>query len=70
MEKRFGGAPRMTILADLGHENLDRLRLTTAYYVDEKGIVRQIFPMSVTSRSDWNVIAAEVGRLVAEKFPS
>jgi len=52
--------PRFVNLVDLGFSLSDRVERTTAYWVDEKGIVRQVFPMEIYSRPPWWAILNEI----------
>ena len=53
------------LLADLEREATAAYDRTTVYYVDEAGIVRQVFPMIIHGRVPWSVILDEVDRLRA-----
>ena len=38
---------------------------TTAYLIDKRGVVREIFPMIIHARPSWKIILREVERMVA-----
>jgi len=59
----FEPFPRFEIGADLGRERTTAYDYTTAYLIDEQGIVRQVFPMLAYSRPSWRAILSEVDRL-------
>ena len=40
---------------------------TTAYLIDEHGMVRQVFPMLIHFRPSWEAILGEVRALAAEE---
>lgn len=61
MPGRFEG--RFPILADPGRWRTRAFGRTTAYLVDPDGIVRQIFPMVMTTRPSWRVVLSELDRL-------
>ncbi len=66
----FGATPpSFDIVADLAGTDprvttaYDRL---TAYLIDERGIVRQIFPMTIQARPSWDIILLEAERVLSE----
>lgn len=59
-------APRFVLVADLSRERALEYDRTTAYLIDKKGKVRQIFPMIIHARPSWEIILKEVDRLQAE----
>ena len=61
--KNFGDGPPFDIVADIKRKKTPRYDRTTAYLIDKKGVVRQIFPMLIHSRPSWNAILHEVERL-------
>ena len=63
---KFAEAPGFPVLADLGGERTTKAydRATT-YFIDEQGIVRQIFPMMIRKRAGWPAILAEIESLLA-----
>ena len=61
--KKFGSGPRFDVVMDLEREKTTRYHRTTAYLIDRKGIVRQIFPMMIHARSSWRAILHEIDRL-------
>ena len=63
MPRRFEG--KFPILADPGRWRTKAIGRTTAYLVDPDGIVRQVFPMVITTRPSWNVVLGEFDRLQA-----
>jgi peroxiredoxin len=38
---------------------------TTAYLIDKRGVVREIFPMIIHARPSWEIILREVERMLA-----
>lgn len=62
---RFKPAPRFDIVADLNRAQTRAYKRTTAYLIDKKGIVRQIFPMMIHHRASWRAILNEVDRISA-----
>lgn len=52
------------LLADIGHEKTKMYHQTTAYLIDRKGIIRQIFPMTVRDRGSWKAILEQVDTLI------
>ncbi len=63
MRKKFGSGPPFDLVADLKRKNTTRYDRTTAYLIDKKGIVRQVFPMLIHTRPSWRAILNEVDRM-------
>ena len=61
--KHFGDGPPFAIVADVNRKQTPRYDRTTAYLIDKKGIVREIFPMLIHSRASWRAILHEVDKL-------
>ncbi|MFT5292505.1 MAG: hypothetical protein ACI8QS_000860 [Planctomycetota bacterium] len=61
--RSFAPAPAFPILADLNREKTVMFDRTTAYYIDKKGVVRQVFPMLIHSRPSLDAILGEIDRL-------
>ncbi len=61
--KKFGSKPPFDIVADLNRKATTGYDRTTAYLIDKKGVVRQVFPMLIHSRPSWRAILNEVDRL-------
>lgn len=61
--KHFKPAPPFDILADFERSKTPRYDRTTAYLIDKKGVVRQIFPMLIHHRANWKAILGEVDRI-------
>ncbi len=59
----FDPAPRFELAADLNREHSKAYDRTTAYLIDEKGIVRQVFPMLIHFRATWKTILGEIDAL-------
>ena len=53
IRKNFKPRPRFQLAADLGRNHTSHYDRTTAYLIDKKGIVRQIFPMLIHARPSW-----------------
>ena len=62
--KKFGSEPRFDIVADLNRKETSGYDRTTAYLIDKKGVVRQVFPMLIHSRPSWRAILNEVDRVI------
>lgn len=54
---------RFRIVADLNRAKTTMLDHTTTYLIDRDGVVRQIFPATVTLRPDWRAVLNELERL-------
>jgi len=67
--KRFEKTPRFDIVADINREKTRRYDRTTAYLIDKKGIVRQVFPMIIHERAPWWAVLHEMDRLLDEPSP-
>ena len=52
------------LLADLNLSQAKFIDRTTAYLIDKKGIVREVFPMTIRARPSWNVIIGELEKMV------
>ncbi len=61
--KHFKKSPPFDIVADVNKEKTPRYERTTIYYIDKQGIVRQIFPMLIHMRPNWESILHEIDRL-------
>lgn len=60
--RHFGDGPRFEIVADVNRGKTPRYDRTTAYLIDRKGIVGQVFPMLIHSRASWWAILHEIDR--------
>lgn len=60
-------APPFDVVADLNREITTTYDRTTAYLIDKKGVVRQVFPMLIHARPSWDAIVGEIEALVAEQ---
>ena len=63
-------APRFDVVADLKREKTHAYDRTTAYLIDEQGVVRQIFPMIIHARPSWEVVLGEIERLLEDSEPT
>ena len=61
--RKFEGSPPFDIVADLNRKDTSRYDRTTAYLIDKKGIVREIFPMLIHERASWQAILHEIDKL-------
>ena len=52
------------IVADLGREGTESYDRTTTYFIDKKGVVRQVFPTIIHARPSWKAVLSEVDRLL------
>ena len=59
----FDPAPRFEIVADLNRAATQRYDRTSVYLIDTEGIVREIFPMLIHYRANWDGIIDEIARL-------
>ena len=53
------------ILFDLDRKHSGEFDRTTAYLIDKRGIVREVFPMIIHARPSWEIILREVERMLA-----
>lgn len=58
----FKPEPRFEILADLQGEQTSAYKRTTTYYISD-GVVKQVFPQSVSHRATWSAIFDEIDRI-------
>ena len=65
MPARLKPEPRFAVLADLERKHSLAYDRTTAYLIDKQGIVRQIFPMVITTRPSWKIVLAETKKMLA-----
>jgi len=56
------------IVADLNREATHAYDRTTAYLIDKRGIVRQIFPTIIHARPSWEAVLREADRILAAPF--
>ncbi len=63
MLKKFGSGQPFDLVADLNRKETTSYDRTTAYLIDKKGIVRQVFPMLIHTRPSWRAILNEVDRM-------
>jgi hypothetical protein len=61
--RKFPSAPPFDIVADIGRKATPRYDRTTAYLIDKRGIVRQVFPMLIHSRPTMSALLHEVDRI-------
>jgi len=60
----FGDDPiPFDIVADLGYEKTKPYGRTRTYFIDKKGVVRQVFPQLIHHRASWDVVLGEVKRI-------
>lgn len=64
MVSSFNSKPSFEVVADLNREKTTRYDRTTAYLIDKKGVVRQIFPMLIHHRAAWEAILGEVDKML------
>lgn len=62
---KFKPAPRFDIVADFERAQTKAYKRTTAYLIDKKGVVRQIFPMLIHNRPSWHAVVNEIDRINA-----
>jgi len=62
---RFDSPPPFEIVADLDRVNTDQYKRTCTYFIDQDGVVRQVFPQLIHYRADWSAILGEVQQLTA-----
>ncbi len=62
---QFKPAPHFDIVVDFRRVQSQAYKRTTAYLIDKKGIVRQIFPMIIHGRPSWHAILNEIDRINA-----
>ena len=67
--KKFKEQPPFDIVADFKRGETKRYDRTTAYLIDKKGIVRQVFPMIVHERGPWRAVLNEMDRLLGDPEP-
>lgn len=60
----FEGGPRFPVVADIGHRGTRPYDRTSAYLIDTRGKVRQVFPMLIHSRPTWRAILDELDRVL------
>lgn len=60
----FETKPPFHIVADLNREKTTRYHRTTAYLIDTKGVVREIFPMLIHHRPSWEAILGAVDKML------
>lgn len=60
---RFKPAPWFDIVADINRSQTSAYKRTTAYLIDKKGAVCQIFPMLMHNRPSWRAILNEIDRI-------
>lgn len=58
--KNFKPKPLFEIVADLDRKVTQSYDRTTAYLIDKKGIVRQVFPSLIHTRASWRAILNEI----------
>ena len=61
--KHWPSEPEFPIVADLNREVTSAYDRTTAYLIDQKGIVRQVFPMLIHMRPTGHALVREIDRL-------
>lgn len=61
--KHFKTKAPFDIVADLDRKVTKSYDRTTAYLIDKKGIVRQVFPSLIHTRANWRAILNEIDAL-------
>ena len=56
--------PPFDLLFDLERRESTAFDRTTAYLIDEGGVVREIFPMIIHARPSWEVVLGELERRI------
>ena len=64
--EKFPSPPPFDIVADVGRKKTKAYDRTTAYLIDKKGIVRQIFPMLIHHRASWQAMRGEIDGINSE----
>jgi len=59
----FDSTPSFPLLADISYETTRSYERTTAYYIDPKGKIAQVFPMEIYNRPPWHALFNEIDRL-------
>ena len=62
MAKKFADGTKFGLLADVDRKITTFLDRTTAYLIDEKGVVVQVFPMVIHVRPSWGAFLSEIDR--------
>jgi peroxiredoxin len=62
----FDGPVPFDIVADLKREATLGYDRTTAYLIDKRGIVRQVFPTIIHARPSWKAVLHEADRILAQ----
>ena len=62
----FDPPPAFDIVADLARAATLPYDRTTAYLIDKKGIVRQVFPTIIHARPSWEAVLHETDRILSE----
>ena len=65
LPQKITPSPLFDVVADINRKKTKRYARTTAYLIDKKGIVRQIFPMLIHSRPSWKAVLKEIDRINA-----
>ena len=61
-----GDDPPFRFACDVGREETRRYAQTTGYLIDERGIVRQVFPMQTYARGRLPALLSEIDRVLTE----
>jgi hypothetical protein len=61
--KKLGKSPPFDIVCDIDRKETARYHRTTAYLIDKRGVVRQVFPMLIHARPSWRAIWHEADQL-------
>ncbi len=59
-----GKTPGFAIAADFKRKTTPKYDRATTYFIDKEGVVRQIFPMTISNRASWKPILGEIDRLL------
>lgn len=54
------------VVADLDRQISHGYDRTTAYLIDKRGVVRQVFPMLIHFRPSWKAVLGEVEKLARQ----
>jgi len=67
MKQALGGSVPFEMVCDVDRKVTTAFHQTTTYLIDERGVVREIFPGLIPTRPSWLAVLHRIDELAPEK---